>query len=256
MKTASTNNNIPKQWWHLWNCTPCCLGKNKEVKREGESAKSFDKSEATREKILLAAFGEIYKRGFQAASLSNILQNTGTTLIPTGISPSNITSTSITKGALYHHFENKTELGYAVLDEVIRSTFHTIWIAPLENSDDPITTLTNIILQSGATMSEDDISLGCPLNNLAQEMSPIDEGFKIRISGIYQEWQDAIEASFERGKTAGTVRDIVDSKDIALLFIATLQGCMGFAKSVQKLDTLMACGKGLIDRLESLRPTK
>ena len=105
-------------------------------------------------------------------------------------------------------------------------------------------------------MTIEDISLGCPLNNLAQEMSPIDEGFRYRIVGIYQDWQDAIEAAFERGKAAGTVTEKVDSKDIALLFIATLQGCMGYAKSVQKLDTLMTCGKGLIDRLESLRPSK
>jgi len=103
-------------------------------------------------------------------------------------------------------------------------------------------------------MTESDVKLGCPLNNLAQEMSPVDEGFKDRISTIYQEWQDAIEISFERGKKAGTVDPNIESKEIAVLFVASLQGCLGFAKSVQSLDSLMVCGKGLIDRLEALRP--
>lgn len=200
---------------------------------------SSEVSRDTRLKIIHSAFHEIYKCGFQAASLSNILKNT-----------------DITKGALYHHFENKVELGYAVLDEVIYDSIFSRWLEPLNSSDDPITTLKDMILHLGSLMTEKDVSLGCPLNNLSQEMSPIDEGFRDRIAGIYNEWQDAIEASFERGKTAGNVDNTINSKDISLLFIASLQGCMGFAKSVQKLDTLLICGNGLIDRLESLRPLK
>ncbi len=235
MKGISYIDQFSKKWWYLWGSNPCCL-KNSGAKNK-ESG--FDKSQETRSKILLAAFNEIYKRGFQAASLSSILNNTG-----------------ITKGALYHHFENKGVLGYAVLDEVIRDTMYSNWIEPLNNTDDPITTLQNTLVHSGSLMTEEDVSLGCPLNNLAQEMSPIDEGFRDRISDIYQEWQDAIEASLDRGKAVGNVRNSIDSKEIALMFVASLQGCIGFAKSVQKLDTLMTCGKGLIDRLEYLRPSK
>ena len=57
----------------------------------------------TRDRILDAAFQEIHKYGFQAASLSNILDRTG-----------------LTKGALYHHFPDKDRLGHAVIEEVIR----------------------------------------------------------------------------------------------------------------------------------------
>ncbi|MGK0270197.1 MAG: TetR/AcrR family transcriptional repressor of nem operon [Cocleimonas sp.] len=168
--------------------------------------------------------------------MSNILKNTG-----------------ITKGALYHHFENKVVLGHAVLDEVIQETIYSTWIEPFNNTEDPITTLQDIIINFGSVMKEDDISLGCPLNNLAQEMSPIDEDFRDRIADIYQEWQDVIATSLERAKEKGNVKHSVDSEEVALMFVASLQGCIGFAKSVQKLDTLMTCGKGLADRLESLR---
>jgi len=53
--------------------------------------------QATRQALLLAAFEEIHEQGFRAASLDRILERAG-----------------CTKGALYHHFENKTALGYAV----------------------------------------------------------------------------------------------------------------------------------------------
>ena len=56
----------------------------------------------TRSKILEAAYQEIHVQGFQSASMSEILLKAG-----------------VTKGALYHHFENKMALGYAVVDEVV-----------------------------------------------------------------------------------------------------------------------------------------
>ncbi len=225
MSESSFFSNKFDSWWHIWSCQ--CHGS------------ASDKSIETRGKILMAAFEEIYQRGFQAASLSNILKNT-----------------NITKGALYHHFKSKMELGYAIVDEVIYLTFSTEWITPLAETNDPITTLQQILQQTGEQMTEEDVRLGCPLNNLALEMSPIDEEFRNRITKIYAEWQTVLEDAFERGKGAGNVREDVDSKQLAVLFVATLDGCLGLAKSTQSLDTLMSCGAGLTSQLELLRPTK
>jgi len=225
MSNTSYFKNKPRHWWHLWSCEHC-------------QGNQEDKSAETRAKILMAAFDEIYERGFQSASLNNILKNT-----------------NITKGALYHHFKNKMELGYAVVDEVIASTIKANWIEPLSASDDPVTTLQRIIQESGQQMTEEDVRLGCPLNNLSLEMSPIDEGFRHRITTVYKHWQDALEAACEKGKQAGNLRSDADSKQLAILFIATLEGCLGLAKSTQSLDLLMNCGQGLIDQLELLRPS-
>ena len=225
MSQSSYFSDKPKQWWHIWSCEHC----------NGSTA--LDKSTETRGKILMAAFDEIYHRGFQAASISNILKNTDTT-----------------KGALYHHFKNKMELGYAVVDEVIYTTLKANWITPLNETDDPITTIQQIIMQSGDLMTDEDVRLGCPLNNLAQEMTPIDEGFKQRITTVYEEWQLAIEEACERGKTAGNLKADADSKQLGVLFVATLEGCLGLAKSSQSLDTLMTCGHGLVEQLELLKP--
>ena len=60
-------------------------------------------SAVTRDKLLKAAFEEIYRSGFQATSLDIIL-----------------TKARVTKGALYHYFPDKASLGYAVVDEVVK----------------------------------------------------------------------------------------------------------------------------------------
>jgi len=227
MSKSSFFKSKPQHWWRIWSCEHC-LKRNKNV---------IDKSAETRGKILMAAFEEIYHCGFQAASLNNILKNT-----------------NITKGALYHHFNNKMELGYAVVDEVIYTTLKANWIDPLTKSNDPISTIQKILAESGAQMTEEDVRLGCPLNNLSQEMSPINEGFRKRITTVYTEWQDAVEGACERGKAVGNIRKDADSKQLAVLFVATLEGCLGLAKTTQSLETLMQCGQGLIEQLELLRP--
>ena len=86
-------------------------------------------AKATRTKILEAASAEIYRVGYQSASLCDILNRLG-----------------ISKGALYHHFPGKRELGYAVLDEVLSHKVAEMW-GPAVFSEDPISGIVNLLNQ-------------------------------------------------------------------------------------------------------------
>ena len=73
------------------------------------------------------------------------------------------------------------ELGYAVVEGPLREYVNDWWLDPLEGQDDPLQALASVI---GSRLKKDMpemLVLGCPLNNLAQEMAPVDEGFRIRI---------------------------------------------------------------------------
>ena len=212
------NDNRP--WWHFWQCSRCC----------GEQV------ENARQKILEAAFHEIHRVGFQAASIQNILKETG-----------------LTKGALYHHFPNKQALGYAVVDEIIQPLVHFHWIKPLQHGNHPIDALIKSVQQGGEQMTMDDIMSGCPLTNLTQEMSSIDEGFRKRTEGLYLDWRKATEIALEEGKKKGQVIEDVNTEQFAIVFIATLEGCLTMAKSSQSLELLLSCGSGVISLLEGLR---
>src|SRR3989442_14548491 len=121
----------------------------------------------TRRSLLQAAFREMHKSGFQAASLDNILSNA-----------------NVTKGALYHHFGSKQELGYGAVDELIREHILNRWVRSLEKAANPIDGLL-AILRSKEPHPGFDHRLGCPLTNLAQEMSPLDEGFRTRLHSVF-----------------------------------------------------------------------
>jgi AcrR family transcriptional regulator len=82
------------------------------------------RTDITRTKLLGAAFAEVYRHGFQAASLNGIVAAAG-----------------VTKGALFHHFAGKQALGYALVDEVVGPLLMERWLAPLATTDDPIAAL-------------------------------------------------------------------------------------------------------------------
>src|SRR5512135_589820 len=120
----------------------------------------------TRDKLLRSAFCEIHRQGFQAASIANILASTG-----------------LTKGALYHHFPTKQALGLAVVDEVMYNRLETRLFRPLGESEQPVQTLLDI-LERLSERAVELVPLGCPLNNLVQEMSPLDPDFREHLGVI------------------------------------------------------------------------
>lgn len=193
-------------------------------------------AELTRAKILKTAFGEFYHNGFQGGSLNRIIANAG-----------------VAKGALFHHFKGKQELGYHVVDEVIRPFFQTTWVSPLLHSKDPISDIKRIVL---TTIKDDPEMLckGCPLNNLAQEMSPLDEEFRKRINLIYEEWRACLVQAFENGIQHGTVRKDVSPKRVSAFIVSALAGMAGTAKTSQSLELLVTAGEGMFGYLETLKP--
>lgn len=191
-------------------------------------------TDLTREKLLDAAFCEIHRHGFQAASVANILRDTG-----------------LTKGALYHHFPTKQALGLAVVDEVVRQRLERWAFAPLRESRQPTATLIEIIGQKSAADTES-VSLGCPLNNLMQEMSPLDEDFKMRLNAILGTWSDVVEDALRRDQQAGIVRAGIDCRAAALFIVSAWEGCVGTAKSLQSPAGFKLCMAQLQDYVRSL----
>ncbi len=191
-------------------------------------------SAQTRQLILEKAFAIIHRKGFRSTGLSDILRETG-----------------FTKGAFYHHFSSKNALGHAILDELLPVFSQKYWITPLTDTDDPISTLQHIL---GSFMTDQDsVVCGCPLNNLAVEMAPVDEEFRTRIDLSYQAWIHLIARAFEAGQAAGTVAAKVKSTEAAEFFVAAFAGCRGYAKVRQSADSLARCNESLSRYLETLR---
>ena len=194
-------------------------------------------SDTTRTKLLWAAFAEFYRNGFQGGSLNQIVEAAGST-----------------KGAIFHHFAGKQELGYAVMDGIIEPLILERWLTPLASTTDPVADIKASFrrfvredIESGAWVH------GCPLNNLALEMSALDSGFRSRIDKVYTTWRRGFATALADGVTTGTVRANLSPRSAAALLVAGQMGIWGTGKNSQNKTVMMQATDAMCDYLDSLK---
>jgi TetR/AcrR family transcriptional repressor of nem operon len=202
--------------------------------RGTRAAKRVRDPEGTRAALLDATFARVHRNGFAATDLDTILRDAG-----------------VTKGALYHHFRGKDALGHALVEETLTEQNRRKWLAPLEAAEDPFAALIRIVATT--SVRQEDVERGCPLNNLAQELSATDEGFRIRIADVFAQWRSAVERVLRDARAAGVLRGDVDPAEAALFFIAAYEGYVSLAKSARDPGVLREGRRQLVRWLESLR---
>lgn len=190
----------------------------------------------TRQRLLQTAFEEIHMHGFQGMRVDEVLRKTG-----------------LKKGAFYHHFSSKLELGYAVLEEQISPMLETIWQEPLQKIQNPLVDFPKIIANLSEQIPSSMYEHGCPLNNLAQEMASQDKGFQTRISAIFSNWINSYTEMFEEGQKNGYVRKDVNATEVARFVVAALEGCIGVFKAEKLPEQWQACQSQLEIYLRGLR---
>jgi AcrR family transcriptional regulator len=192
--------------------------------------------ERTRERLLQAAFREVYRHGFQSAGIDTILA-----------------ATNVTKGALYYHFENKEALGHAVIEEIVAETNRDRWVRPLQRSKEknPVDALIAIV--RAIPSRPGDVKSGCSLVNLAQEMSLLDEQFRKRLERIFHAWQEEIAMALRRGQSQGTVRRDLVPEETASFLVAMVEGYEVLAKNAQDAKVWKMGVGNIVDWLGSLR---
>ncbi|MBT2619542.1 MULTISPECIES: TetR/AcrR family transcriptional regulator [Chryseobacterium] len=171
------------------------------------------KSEATRLNILQKAFELIYSHGYQTTSVDEI-----------------IATTQVTKGAFYYHFKTKDEMGLAIINELMRSSFKKTFIDPFQNTDNPLDTiyqLMNFMLMENEFLK---VQYGCPTANLTQEMAPWNIEFTKALNDLSKQWEEAMIKSIDHAKETGKVNKNVDSKGIAVFVMSGYWGVRNLGK--------------------------
>ena len=192
--------------------------------------------DSTRQRILGVAAEEFHLRGYKATSLSDILSRA-----------------EVSKGALYHHFANKQELGYAVLEEAYIEDCMSRWRGAMAQ-DDIIQGLDQMMQHMRTEcVNEEAMKQGCPVHNIAQEMTAQDEGFQQRISAMYTTQAKLVEEALKRSIDAGSIRADIDPEGVALFITSCLPGMAGIVKATRSRDNLEKMHQGLLGYMETLR---
>ncbi len=181
-------------------------------------------TKATREKIIQKCFEAIREHGFITLRTDKEIQRL-----------------RITKGAFYHYFPGKMDLGYAVIDEVILPAYLEKW-ATLENrTQDVGSEILAILEREKMNITDMGIARGDVLSNLMLEMSHEDELFRKKLEFVLESQEKILQKAILAGKASGELRAQVDARSMAYSIIGQLHGCYAIAKTRNSKDvfTLM-----------------
>jgi TetR/AcrR family transcriptional regulator, transcriptional repressor for nem operon len=190
----------------------------------------------TRNKILNAMFADVHKNGFQGLRADKVIKEM-----------------EVTKGAMYHYFPSKDAIGLAIIEELIEPNY-LVFYKDLDIFDgNPIDMLHFHLNDLMRMATEENISLGCPLNNLVQEMSPLNEDFRLKLKRIVDEMTISIAKALEKGQRKNYVKEDMNAQAIADFYISSIEGAYGIAKVQRNISVFKSNMAQLSLYLDMLR---
>jgi len=177
----------------------------------------MSKAADTRMMILQKSFDLIYRRGYQATSVDEI-----------------VATTQLTKGAFFYHFKTKDEMGLSLINEFLYPGMYNVLIKPLLEGNDPkkdiYRMMENLLLKDPFF----DVDYGCPAINMIEEMSPMNGTFKMALSKLVVHWQNAIVTSLNKGQSAHQFNSAFVPEETAMLIISGYGGVRNVGKALGK----------------------
>lgn len=178
--------------------------------------------EATRTRILDVAADQFQARGYHATSMHDLMDLAG-----------------VPGGSMYHCFPTKRSLGLAVISERVAAAVSETWIEPVRSARSARAGILGVFDRVAKSLTRSGTVYGCPVSNLALELSLVDPSFQKPLAKIFDAWSDALSERIRADVRAGVLRGV--EPDIAPTIVAMFSGAMTMAKAQQSAKPLAAC---------------
>jgi AcrR family transcriptional regulator len=175
-----------------------------------------------RARVLDTAADLFQVRGYHATTIQDVMQAAGAT-----------------GGALHHHFPTKKSLGLAVIHDRVALAVRDTWIEPLRLTPSLSKAIATVFASIIAGVETRARVNGCPLNNLALELSLTDAEFREAINAIFTAWQLAL-AQRLRATRGGACLARARRMEAAQFIVSVYSGAMTMAKSSQSSTPLVS----------------
>lgn len=189
----------------------------------------------TRSRIVEVARRLFHEQGYHATGVSTILREA-----------------DVNSGSLYHFFPSKEALLIAVLERYIEMMYGVL-MAPVEaQTADPIERVFTLLANYREGLKVTDYSMGCPIGNLALELSDNHPPVRELIDANFRNWCGAI-AGWLRSAGDRLPAD-VDRDALARFVLTVMEGAImqsRAARSLTPFDDSVAALRQYFDRLTS-----
>jgi len=179
---------------------------------------------STKEHVIEIATRLMHLRGFNNTSVDEVLKESG-----------------VGKGNFYYYFKSKEELGYAIIENNLKRFSDRVLSNAFENPNDPLTQIDDFLDIILGLHRQRNCLGGCPMGNMAMEMSDIHEGFRKRFQEIFESWRERVAAALLRAQASGRLTDTMDPARLAQFIIAGVEGGILLTKVKKDIRVLENC---------------
>jgi TetR/AcrR family transcriptional regulator, transcriptional repressor for nem operon len=182
-------------------------------------------AETTRDRIIKKGAELVYRKGFNNTGIQDILQ-----------------AADIPRGSFYFYFKNKEEFGLNLIEHLSSLIIHIAQKHIQADITDPLEGLKNFFTLYINQMKKQKFACGCPIGNLAQEMSDLSDSFRERIAGFFSVAKGMIRDSLAEAQKRGRLRSDINPEELSDFIFNSWEGSlieMKVSKSVRPLDVFM-----------------
>jgi len=194
--------------------------------------------EPTRDRLLASTAELLQRQGYAATGLSAVIASSGATT-----------------GSLYHHFPGGKEELVAEALRMSGAGYQMVVEAVLDDAPDLATGVRQSFPAAAAVLEGSGYADACPIATVALEVASTDEHLRRVTHEIFGGWTDALAGRF---CAAGV--DSGRSRELALLYLAALEGGFLLSRAARSPEAMLAVGEavaGVIDdALACTRPER
>lgn len=153
------------------------------------------------------------ERGFQTTGIEQVLKRAG-----------------VPKGSFYYYFKSKQEFGEAVIDN-----YDEFYAKKMERifgnrSRSPVERIQDFVKDSMKGIAKYRFRRGCLVGNLGQEVSTLDDPFRVRLEGILRSWERIVADCLKEGVKRGELPAHTDATAMSRFFWIGWEGAILRAK--------------------------
>lgn len=187
----------------------------------------------TRQRLVEAARGLFLAKGYEATSVADVLARA-----------------KVNSGSLYYFFKTKEQLLLAVLDEYVDLLEPMVLRPAFERVSDPLDRVFAVLAGYREMLVMSDCRMGCPIGNLALEMSEKSDVVREKIALNFANWRKAIRQCLFDARDR--LPPDLDRHKLAAFILTIMEGGVMQARvhrSLEPFDASVAMLKDYMDRL-------
>jgi TetR/AcrR family transcriptional regulator, transcriptional repressor for nem operon len=182
-------------------------------------------SRSKRGAIIDAAARLMALKGYNSTSVDDVLRET-----------------TVGKGNFYYYFKSKEDLGYAILDRLVGLFVERALDPCFSDPDHGRVGQIHCFLDRILEMQRElNCVGGCPMGNLASELSDVHEGFRARLARVFTLWRERLAQAIAEGQERGEVSRDCAPAAVAQFLVAALEGAILMTKVTKEISVMEEC---------------